>query len=109
MAAQLPDPDPGLTDTLPMSRLSVSRPVNAAAIEASLLPESAELSARARQGAIWDASRTLVFRVTNLVITAIVAHIRGHDDGSINGATLKGLVSPWACRLLLFANRARYR
>jgi lipopolysaccharide exporter len=73
-------PDPGLTETLP--RLPVSRSTEAPGQESSLLREPADLSARARRGAFWDASRTLVIRLTNLIITAIVAHIlTRHDFG----------------------------
>jgi lipopolysaccharide exporter len=82
MTAQVPDPGPGLADTLPMPRLLVSGAADASGVEASGLGEPGVLAARARQGALWDASRTLVVRVTNLVITAIVAHIlTRHDFG----------------------------
>jgi lipopolysaccharide exporter len=82
MTAQLPDPGPGLADTLPMPRLLVGGAGDASGVEAPGLGEPAVLAARARQGALWDASRTLVVRVTNLVITAIVAHIlTRHDFG----------------------------
>jgi len=82
MTAQVPDPGPWLADTLPMARLLVSEPTEPSGVEASPLREPAVLAARARQGALWDASRTLVVRVTNLVITAVVAHIlTRHDFG----------------------------
>src|SRR5215469_2542558 len=77
MSTPLPDPVAG-----PMASLKAGRTTSGRRAGAAPQQEPAELSTRVRRGALWDASRTLIFRVTNIFITAVVAHIlTRHDFG----------------------------
>lgn len=65
-----------------MPRLSLAESAVAPDDPHSPTPGAPALSSRVRRGAAWDASRTLVVRVTNIFITAIVARIlTQHDFG----------------------------